>query len=59
MRLSTIEKYHELRAYFCSDCGVKVCTEDMNLRCIRSVIYLASTYSDILEGKFGTHNQAN
>jgi len=57
MRPTTIVKYHELRELFCGDCnlsqdGRSVCTEEMNLRCVESCLYLATTYSDISEGKF-------
>lgn len=52
MRVTTVVKFFELRNFFCSDCGVKVCTQIMNLECIKSCLYLASTYSDILDGKF-------
>ena len=51
MRITTIDKYLELREYFCSCCGVKVCTEIKHLKCIAACIYLASNYSDILEAQ--------
>jgi hypothetical protein len=60
MRNTTINKFHELRYLFCSQCerleDNKVCTEINNLQCIESCLHLASTYSDILEGKFYDNN---